>query len=340
MKFKELLESKMSRRDAVSFLALTDMYTQEELKASFKEKAKTNHPDKGGSTELMQKTNAAYEILKLSKASVDTKKFDWNKVHKEYTELCKNLNTTIKKQFNKKIFTDYFKEIFGQTFSLYDIQYFGEDYYKGNNKPYGGPSYAGIKFKIESKDGNIVIDFNASVYLASIKGSKGLTSSSSSIPLTVNAEGFFAGRKFKLFNKTWGNEKVDSFNFNNVEVFFPRKKLEKHLEKKKTTKATKKDFLGVITKILKGDNLYDDVYACPIKGEEDIFLVISRGTMMRKGYYNFNISKKVASRYTPTDSKVNSFFTLSEAPEILDMLLSLKDKSLSQIEKILIKAKP
>ena len=37
--------------------------TKQEIKAAWKRAAVANHPDMGGSTELMQKINAAYELL-------------------------------------------------------------------------------------------------------------------------------------------------------------------------------------------------------------------------------------------------------------------------------------
>ena len=38
--------------------------TKQEIKAAWKKAAVANHPDLGGSTEVMQKINAAYELLK------------------------------------------------------------------------------------------------------------------------------------------------------------------------------------------------------------------------------------------------------------------------------------
>ena len=331
MKFIDLLETKMTVKLAISTLGLSNVYDQDDVKTAYKAKAKANHPDRGGSTEEMQKINTAYEVLKSSK-NMGSGKFDWESSHKAYSELCKNINESIKKSFDKAYFSTYFKAIFGKPFKVNNIEYYGEAYYKGTKKPYGSPSSAGIKFIIESNDGEIVINFSATVYLTDIKGSNGLAGAADSVPLSVEATGFFAGRNFKLFKKRWGNEKVSSFNFNDVEQFFPKSKLIKHLEKKKT-KATKKDFISAITKILKGENLYDDVYACPIKG--DVYLMISRRTMMRKGFYYFEISDKVASRYTPNDSKINNFYSYPESPEMLDLILSLKGKSEKAIEKII-----
>ncbi len=343
MKFIDLLEAQMSISDAVSALGLENSYSPEEVKSAYKKKAKENHPDVGGSVEMMKKINNAYELLKGKKSNSLKKSFDWEKMHKDYVNLCKNINGIVADSFEKKAYTEYFKNFFGQTFKFTKFKFSGEDYYKGKYKDqYGSPSFAGVSATIESKDGNIVINFSATVYLPDIKGSKGLadTSGVPSVPLKINAVGFFGGRQFKLYNKLWDRENVSTFDFNDVSIFFPESKLKKHLEKKKTSKATKKDFVSAIVNILKGKDLTgENTWACPIKGEEDLFLIINRGTMMRKGYYTFDITKKDGYRYIPTNSKLNSFFSLTEEPDVLDMLLSLKGKTLKGVESTLLKFK-
>lgn len=339
MKFKELIEGRITIAQAIGLLGLDASFDADTLKKAYRAKSRESHPDLGGSTEQMQKINTAYELLKSKDTIILTgnkgSRTNWEEIHKSYKDLCKNLNTIIAASFNRKSYTDYFKDVFGQPFTITNVRYLGEDYYKGPSKDqYGSPSHAGIRFTIESKDGNIVVDFRADVYLSSVKGEKGLGSGTvPSVPLSITSTGFFSGRKFKLFNKSWGSEKIESFKFDDVELFFPRAKLVKHLEKKARTKATKKDFIGAITKILKGTNLDgNDTFACPTRGSDDIFLIISRGVMMRKGYYSFNLSEKKGYRYIPTNSSVNQYHTFFEEPELLDFILDMKDKSARQIE--------
>jgi curved DNA-binding protein CbpA len=342
MTFKQLIESRITISQAIGLLGLDVSFSADDLKKAYRAKSREAHPDLGGSTEQMQKINTAYELLK-SKDSINVpgnrgSRTNWDEIHKEYKELCKNLNRIMGDSFDKKAYTDYFKEVFGQPFKITNFKFIGEDYYKGPSKDqYGSPSFAGIGFTIESKDGNIVVDFRADVYLSSVKGDKGLGSGTvPSVPVSITSTGFFSGRKFKLFNKSWGNEQIESFKFNDVELFFPRNKLEKHLEKKARTKATKKDFISAVTKILKGKSLDgNDTFAVPTKNSDDIFLIVSRGTFMRKGYYTFNISEKKGYRYIPTDSSVNQYHTFYETPELLDFVLSLKDKSARQIETLI-----
>ena len=195
MFFKLLIESKLTIKDALSILDLADGYSEDELKSAYKKKAKEHHPDKGGSVELMQKVNLSYEMLKGRNT---TSKFNFEDMHKEYKELCKGINELIAKSFKRVEFTNYFKEVFGQPFKIVNVEYLGESYYKGKFKnQYGSPSYAGIKFSIESKDGTIVVDFVASIYLTDIK--KGELSVDGGLPLNVVSTGFFSGRKLSVF---------------------------------------------------------------------------------------------------------------------------------------------
>ncbi len=54
----------MKIEDAAKILKLTGEITPEKTKAAYRAAAKLYHPDKGGSNEMMQIVNEAYEILK------------------------------------------------------------------------------------------------------------------------------------------------------------------------------------------------------------------------------------------------------------------------------------
>jgi len=325
MNFRELLESGVTLDIALKILELEYGYSLEELKKAYRKKSRIYHPDLGGSTEDMQKLNSSFELLKMELNSNRPSKYN----NADDLKFAKNINSIIKDNLDFSKFTDYFKDIFNKEFYITNVKYHGED-----SKSYY-INYAGINFRIESKDGEFVIDFKSYVNINNIKGSLG---SNPGVPLEISSEGYFSSRKFKLFNKTWDNIKINSFDLNNPQMFFPKSKLIKHTNKKETTKATKKDFVSLITKILKGETLSDsNSFAIHLK--DDIYMVISRGTIMGTGTYNITINKKVGYRYPETDSSINRHYTWFETPELLDMIASFKDKNQNEIEKIFIKEK-
>jgi len=63
----------MSASEAEQILGLSGRYSASEVKSSYRKMSLKHHPDKGGSTEMMKKVNAAYEILKKGSPSRSSK---------------------------------------------------------------------------------------------------------------------------------------------------------------------------------------------------------------------------------------------------------------------------
>ena len=59
----------MSASEAEQILGLSGKYSAAEVKSSYRKMSLKHHPDKGGSTEMMKKVNAAYEMLKKGSSS-------------------------------------------------------------------------------------------------------------------------------------------------------------------------------------------------------------------------------------------------------------------------------
>ena len=59
----------MSSSEAEQILGLSGRYSAAEVKSSYRKMSLKHHPDKGGSTEMMKKVNAAYEMLKKGSSS-------------------------------------------------------------------------------------------------------------------------------------------------------------------------------------------------------------------------------------------------------------------------------
>ena len=64
----------MSASEAEQILGLSGRYTSAQVKSSYRKMSLKHHPDKGGSTEMMKKVNAAYEILKKGSSSSSSRR--------------------------------------------------------------------------------------------------------------------------------------------------------------------------------------------------------------------------------------------------------------------------
>ena len=64
----------MSASEAEQILGLSGRYSAAEVKSSYRKMSLKHHPDKGGSTEMMKKVNAAYEMLKKGSSSSSSRR--------------------------------------------------------------------------------------------------------------------------------------------------------------------------------------------------------------------------------------------------------------------------
>jgi curved DNA-binding protein CbpA len=332
MRFKEyLILEAMSKLKAMEVFGIKDKKTAEEIKKLYRQLATKYHPDRGGSEEKMKEINAAYEILKNG-ATPAKDTVNWDDIHAQYKVMCQQVNERIEKIFKPKVYETYLNSVLdGYNFKLSSITYYGEEYYKSPDKNYGSPTYAGIKAIFDDDKNNSSIEINFMVHLPSLKKASGLTDNSNAkYPLNVNAIGFIAGRKFKLFDENWKSVGITDAKINDPESILPKTKLKKQLMKQAKTKATKKDFLTLISKVLKAERMDDGSFMVPI--EKDYYLGLDRGTMMRKGYWNIGIYEKANKySYKPVETLIPTAF---ESPELLDLFMSFKGKKLSQIKNL------
>lgn len=319
----------MSTAQAREVLGLTGNYTADDVKKAYREKAKANHPDMGGSEEKMKDVNAAYELLQSTSGKASNR-IDWDEIAKEYSKLRDQINDIIQKSLDKEAFLKYFEGQFDVKFKVDYEKYYGE---KERN-----PSFAGVSIKFSSEDDMVTFVLDATVYLVNIRKNNALGGSSElSIPLSVSGVGFFNARKFKLFDKSWGNT-MQSIDLNNPSEYFPADKLKKHSTKKDRTKATRKDFVTAIATVLKGKSMSDkDSFMVPVEG--NTYLSLSRNTFMRTGSWRIRFYTKMSEyRYLPAGEQ-SDYWSFLEDASLLDTILSIKGKDMGAIRKILNKHK-
>ena len=64
----------MSSSEAEQILGLSGSYSAAQVKSSYRKMSLKHHPDRGGSTEMMKKVNAAYEMLKKGSSSSSSRR--------------------------------------------------------------------------------------------------------------------------------------------------------------------------------------------------------------------------------------------------------------------------
>ena len=100
----------MSASEAEQVLGLSGRYSAAEVKSSYRKMSLKHHPDKGGSTEMMKKVNAAYEMLKKgsssrssrpSRASSDSMGDTIDNVEKHLDKIMKSASKEIIRRMKK-----------------------------------------------------------------------------------------------------------------------------------------------------------------------------------------------------------------------------------------------
>lgn len=89
-KTKKLNEAKMTISEALKIFGIKEVPDLKTLMQLWKDLSKLNHPDRGGSLEIMQDINAAMDVLKPlatgSGGSYTTTKVDWDEIHRRTRE--------------------------------------------------------------------------------------------------------------------------------------------------------------------------------------------------------------------------------------------------------------
>lgn len=276
-----ITESKMDYRDALKLLGATGKETSAEMSKLFKRASLKNHPDRGGSTEAMQKINQAYTIASRvsSTNSIDQMndyRANREREAKEFYDRLDQLHAKSKAyfehRFNAQEFADYFTSFTGKpTTFTYDIV--------------RNTHNIGIGYKFVSGDGHF--DFSFWVSPNTTKGGLSAPDSSSLGNVTV-ATGVLVGtKKYKMASREydWKGRNPDRIT---PESLFPKAKM-KAIFAPSAAKAGKAkvykraDYMASFSKLLdakiSGNDIDIDV--------GDFTIKMYRNVMMRQGYYSF-----------------------------------------------------
>ena len=85
--------------EALEILKLSEGFCDEDLKKAYKSASKIYHPDLGGSTEMMQKVNEAYDLLLKEPRYIHiTKSYNTISYHEEWVMQLKEKLADVKKR--------------------------------------------------------------------------------------------------------------------------------------------------------------------------------------------------------------------------------------------------
>ena len=271
--FKEFL-FEMTREEALSILGLPATYDAEELKKAYRKASSLNHPDRGGSTAMMQKVNQANDLLTKSASKAKEQadfKTEYDARNAKYNAAHDVVVNTIKSKFDQNAFLKYFEAQTGKTFNV-SVE-------TSKTKAYGASHYANLKAEFESADKEVRFYMAVSVDLIEVVNPKGQLSASSDgyFKMFIATEFFANNRKQKITARDY-NTQNELTALTDPKIVFPPAKVKKGIENK-TSKFSKKDMLLALKTKLDAIDAGQDDWFIPIGN--DRYLSIYRMTMMR-----------------------------------------------------------
>lgn len=316
-KFHEFLtEITLSPREAEMLLKLPTSYTPDDVKKAYKAAAVANHPDKGGTKEMMQKINLAYELLKSSsRTSKASAPINTNERVIQILDLMlKNLNVAA----YEKHFESLFKEPFQS-----EVKTNREHLLKK------GVWFWYIILSVHNKDRTKYFELDI---MNSERPTASLGVANAEQEITVRSFAYKDGKKIKMTQKVYSDITVSKV-MNSPETLFPKAKLEKEPTKKKISKADMLSFLTKEMQAEKMDNL-GTTFFIPLDDINGI--LVARDVLMRVAAYRIELYQRVkpgSLRLTPLENTVYKF-RAPEMPETIELIRKLKKlKDVKKIQK-------
>lgn len=325
----------MSLKDSLTVFGLKSSYTEKELKATYRKLSSKNHPDKGGSVEVMQDINVAYEILKNNTSVVQDKE-DHKEFSKKWNESAKSIRDDLVKNVDISAYNNYFSDTFNEPFSskverIYPSNSEVDKMDKTRWNETASSVYYDITFS--NKNRSKVFNLDISVYMADVirTSNKGLTTSKTTYPMFVSTFAYIDSRKVKISSRDYTHTNKKSV-FTKPATIFPKAKIN---NKKKKTIFKKASMIASLKAELQAEQSGD--YYMVKLGDNNKYLGIYRTTMMREGVWNiggiFEQNEK-KTRYVDTKEHTK-FLSFMETEEFLNILKNVSSYSSKDVIKYL-----
>jgi len=319
-----LIVARMSVPDALKVLDITGDQANDAaaLKRAYRDASMRHHPDRGGSTEEMQRVNEAYEVLRQQSGRIVTPS-DRAAREARQQEAAAIVKQMMLRAFDPKRFTDYLTKTVGKEFS------FTIDWQKPDSFGYS----MGFTAKWKSTDGATVFQLYTSSRLADFSwGPRKLGAGQDfSFPLSAYTEIFHETRKVKFKQSDWQLSDDSSVVFDPAKLF-PAKKIRDMVGgKEKKRKFSKRDMLLGLEKRLDAHvfSRGKDIYANVPFGKDGMFKIqFSRTTVWGEGAWQASRLNEGTPGYSSsTKHELTTGFFGSEGEDLLIMLIDLQKKS-------------
>lgn len=313
MRFKQLfLLEKMSVEEAMKIMGLTTIPSEDELKQRFRELAKQNHPDRGGDLATMQNISAANDVLKsrAGKSKDQIATMDREAFRQAYKAKMQRMYLIVtqifEKQFDVKLFTDYFENVLQKTLiaehGIYDAPY-----------SYGNAFQYQATFYTPDRKSYFRLSYYVDLNHFAEQNEKVLSLDKVTFNPSIHTFAFHDRRKVNLEQKSvsWRANSNDALN---PEKLFPKKKISK-IFVAKNRKTSKRDIISTLTTEFQGRYVNDSI-AIEITG--DYYMFMSRMTFNRTGRWSGTLMKRNGISYKPERTKYLSWYEPAEG-DVEDM---------------------
>jgi len=332
VRFKRYLltEITLTVDQALGLLGLTasDLGDMNKIKTTFRDMSKKHHPDQGGTKEQQQQLNAAWELLK--RGGKAAKKTDV-RFEEKWKQTGLSMKTMMLHAFDPATFIRHFNKYTNEKLfsKMTNIRPQEKD-----KRPYS----AGFTTEFFNKDRSIVFELYTSAEISRAFREDTLGFGDIQFPISMQAYGFFSGKKQKLAQRDWKFTSDHSF-FKEPEKVFPDKKLKAIFSGKTSArKYQRRDMTTYIEKRLKGDvgNQYTTI---PLI--DDYKLVLFRSVFQRQAAWMFNGLYKGHKRIdmlvtvTMPESEETGLFLFDLQKEIKRKKPVGDDKMIKAVNKIL-----
>lgn len=283
MRFRDfILEQKMSTREAMTVFGIDqkDLGNNIVIKKRYRELSSKHHPDHGGDLEMMKKINAAYDVLKKTKAVSSIGGVDWEKIARENREIGAAIKTQLLTKFDPELYIKYFERFTNEKFEFEMKRIFPDEKMRS-------PDHAGFNCLFFTKGRDTAFELDVSANIIDIKrGENTLGSGDFDFKLFVIAYGFHNNKKQKLSQSNYKFTNDHSM-FRDPSKIFPEAKMKKIFSGETSKRAFKKrDMLEFIKTKLKGDHQGNDFSKIPLGN--DYYLLIYRHVIMRVAGWGIN----------------------------------------------------